>query len=259
MYAQPIYRRAPADSADAPPPPQAGQQPPQTAQPGGQGGTPLQPAYAQVPQGQVTYANDQFATDPRFAVSQILQGFAPQAARATGALNDQLAAMGVSGGGAVDAQTGLQSQLAGALAPALGQAYSQYAGNSLAQTLQNAAAANQMTGMNVGNTLQGNEFNAGSYNSMQALLAQLLEEEYGIQAGAQTGLTEAGLSGQTGINQGFLGNAGGLAQQRAGNFPIYKAPDFSSLGAQLGSVAPKVPPPPQPYNPAIEQPLLPRP
>lgn len=242
----PIYRRAPGDGGDPPPVPQPGQQPTQTAQPGGQGGTPLQPAYAGVPQGQVTYANDPYATDPRFAVSQILQGFAPQAARATGSLNDTLASMGVSGGGAVDAQTGLQSQLAAALAPSLGQAYTQYAGNSLAQTLQNASAANAMTGMNVNNTLQGNEFNAGSYNSMQALLAQLLEEEYQTQAGAQTGITEAGLSGQTGINQGFLGNSGGLAQQQQQNFPVYQPPNFSGLGAALGAYKPPAVPAPTP-------------
>jgi hypothetical protein len=253
----PIYRRAPGEGGDPVPPQQAGGG--QVAQPGGAGGSgpiagpsegggPLQTAYVGQPTINPIYANNGMATDPRYGIAQVLRGFAPQSAAATSNLNNTLAAMGISGGGAVDSQTALQGQLAASLAPQLAQTYGHYADNSLQQTLANAGWGNQAAGQNAANYLQGSEFNAGAYNSMQMQLAQMLEQEYGLQAGSLTNLISQGLAGQTGVNQGALGNAGSLAGQQAQNFPVYRAPDMSGLGTALGNAAgtmlPQAPPVP---------------
>lgn len=180
----------------------------------------IQPSYVQTPT-----VSDPNATNPQYGVSQVLQGFAPQAAASTNALNNTLASMGVTGGGAVDAQTALQGQLASSLAPTLGSVYSQYAGNSLQQALANA-----------GNSLQGGEFNSGAYNSLQDLLAQFKQQGYLSQLGGIQGLYN---------NQ--LGGAQGIAQQGAQNFPIQQN-DLSGLGTALGSVQPAAAPSPSAAN-----------
>lgn len=151
---------------------------------------------------------------PDFGVASVLNSFAPQAAMSTNALNNELAAAGITGGGAVDAQTALQDQLARSISPALAQVYGQYAGD----------------------TLQANEFNAGNYNSLQQMLLQLAQGQY-MQQGAQT----ASLYG------GALGNAGQLGAIGANQYPVYSGPNTSGLGAALagfgGQATPAAPNP----------------
>lgn len=140
---------------------------------------------------------------PQTTLQMILQGFAPQAQSSTNALNNQLAAMGIQGGGALDAQTALQRQLASGIAPSLGQAVQSAQGMGLQQALANAGFANQ----------------AGSE------LAQMLYGGWG------QGLQQFGA-----LNQQGLGTAGSLAGQEANNYQVYQPnPIWGTLGQMGGA------------------------
>lgn len=169
---------------------------------------PLQPSYAPAPpQGQATLSGAN--VDPSATIQQILAGFMPQARQSTSALNNQLAAAGIVGGGAQDAQQQLQGQLASSLGPTLANAIQTSQGMGLQQSLANAAASNQMTGQNLQDWMQTNLFNAGASNQAGNTLAQMLQQGWSMP-----------LQGMIGLESGGLGAAGGLAGQEAQNFAV---------------------------------------
>jgi hypothetical protein len=176
---------APPLQTQSTPQPQAQQQPQQ------QGGyNPLQPVYAGA------------SVDPTTTLNMILQGFQPQAQSARSALQNQLAAAGIVGGGAIGAESALERQLGASLAPTLGQAVQSSQGMTLEQALANAGFANQ-----AGSQLAGY-----------------------LQQGWQLPLQMFGQLQQQG-----LGTAGSLAGEEARNFPVYQqSPIWGLAGSALG-------------------------
>jgi hypothetical protein len=184
-----------------------------------QGANPLQPTYApNAPQGQATLSNINLS--PQSQIAQILKGFAPVQRQATSALNNNLAASGIVGGGGQGAQQLLQGQLSASIAPTLANAIQTAKSQQLQQGLGNAGLATGMTTTNLGNLMQGNEFNANAANSAGSQLAQLLQSAWGTQAGGLAGILGQGLSGSS-----------GLAGQEAQNFDV---PGNSNIWAMLG-------------------------
>lgn len=230
---------------------------------------PLQPTY----QGAPTWLNPSYtsgaqssyntnlpagaiaALSPQATIQQILQGFAPQSAQATTALNNSLAASGIVGGPAATAQSELQGQLAASLAPTLANAIQTSQGNvlgaqefqsgqGLQQALANAqlgeqtglanqSAANQMGEFNVGNQIGANQFNATQANQAGSQLAQMLYGGWGQQLGDFAGLNSQELGGLLGLEQGGLSNLGELAYGAENNFPVMQGGDWSGLGYGL--------------------------
>lgn len=193
------------------------------------------PAYVSSPTVAPTYANDQTATNPAYGVGQVLQGFAPQSAASTNTLNDTLAAMGISGGGAANAQTALQGQLASSLAPTLGNVYTQYAGNSLQQALANQNAANTASLANQSTTMAGNEYNAGAYNSLQQALMNAAQGYQSQEAGGVGSLYGDILSGFGSLYGEGLSGENALAGIGANAYPVYGTSGYGDLGTGLGS------------------------
>lgn len=148
---------------------------------------------------------------PQQSLQMILQGFQPAQQMQTNALNNSLAAAGIQGGGAIDAQTALQRNLAAGLAPSLANAVQGAQGMTLQQSQGNQAAANQMTGTNLEDWMRTNAFNAQAANQAGGTLANMLQQ------GWQTPLQLFG-----GLESGGLGAAGGLAGSEANNFPVYQ-------------------------------------
>lgn len=250
----PIMQGEPRSLAPGGPNPSAVQAQPQPAAPNTapQQQNPMQPFYMPNPtMGQATYgtaAQSNANVSPQAAIQQILTGFAPQAAQSTNALNNTLAAMGIVGGGATDAQTALQGQLAAALAPTLASSIQNSQGMGLQQALSNAGfqqqtglanqqASNGMTSENLQNLISQQGYNTSAANQAQQNLAQALLGAWGQQFGAFNQTNLAGLGGtQSLLGQG-LGNAGSLAGQEANNFPVYQSmwPQMMQLGAAYAS------------------------
>lgn len=145
---------------------------------------------------------------PDSTIAQILNGFGAEANHSTRALNDQLASMGVYGGGALGAQQSLQGQLAASLAP------------TLASAIQNSQANQLGAGeFNVGQGLQQSLANAGfaqqaglsnQSDLMAALMANLSNQQ-------QTGLANQGALNAANAQQAGLTQQAGLANQNAQN------------------------------------------
>lgn len=196
--------------------------------PPGQGGKPTQPGTGQ-PQGGFNMGNPQNPLNPSYmtglpmgraaqsganvspqaTLQQILAGFMPQARQSQDALNNQLAAAGIVGGGAQDATQMLQSQLASALAPTLGNAIQSSQGMTLQQSLANQQARNQMTGLNISDIMQGKAFNAQARNQAGSQLASMMQQGWQLPYQAQSEL----------YNQ-YMGGAGNLAGAEASNFVV---------------------------------------
>jgi hypothetical protein len=137
---------------------------------------PLQPSY--IP-------TQQF--NPQQTLKQILAGFQPQARQQQGALNSQLAAAGIVGGGAQSADQLLAAQQSSALAP----------------TLASAIQGSQ------GMQLTADEANQQAANASRSQLANYLMQAWQIPYQATAGLAGSALSG-----------FGGLAGQEAQNFAV---------------------------------------
>ena len=175
---------------------------------------PYQPAYAPQPtMGQAALSGAQTqlspeqlqALGPQATIDQILKGFQPQANLAEQNLQNTLAASGIVGGGAQQAQNLLQSNLASALAPTLANAIQTSQGNvlgaeeaglqgGLQQSLANMGAVNQMTGQNVGNIQQTNLANMMAANQGRSQLAQALQSGWQLPFEAFQQLQTGGLS-----------------------------------------------------------------
>lgn len=200
---------------------------------------PLQPSYLpRTPLGQATYGRAATlspqqinALGPQQSINQVLAGFQPQARQAQGALNSQLAAMGIVGGGAQGATQDLQGQLASSLAPTLASTIQNSQGMQLgaeqgnqsalnAMTGLNVGAANQMTGTNLQNVMGTNLANQQAANSARSALANYLMQAWQVP-----------LQAQTGIYGSMLGGGAGLAGQEAQNFAV---PPPQNLFTMLG-------------------------
>ena len=143
-------------------------------------------------------------------------------------------------GGAQGAQQLLQGQLASSLAPTLASAIQNAQQNTLGaqefgvstglqQSLANAGAANNMTGLNLQNTMATNFANQGAANTAGTNLAQMLQQGWQVPLEAYSGLQSSA-----------LGSAGSLAGQEAQNFPVYQQqqPWYSTLFQAAGAAAP---------------------
>lgn len=170
----------------------------------------LQPSYMPTPT-TASPTTTNVNVSPQSTISQILQGFQPQAQQATTDLNSTLASMGIVGGGAQQAQTQLQGQLASSLAPTLASAIQNSQGLQLNQAQSNAAAANQMTGLNLQDLLSTNMYNQSAANTAQSQLANYLMQ----------GWTDP-LSAYTQLQTGGLGAAGSIATGAAQDYPVYQ-------------------------------------
>lgn len=195
---------------------------------------------------------------PQQTIQQILQGFAPQAAQSTDALNNSLAAAGIVGGPALTAQSELQGQLASSLAPTLAQAIqgSQanvlgaqefQSGQGLQQALQNAqlaeqtglanqGAANQIGMFDVGNQIGANQFNAQAGNTAGSQLANLLYGGWGQELGQFGNLNSQMLQNMFGLENTGLGGLMELGYGASQNFPVQQSGDWSGLGQGLGGL-----------------------
>lgn len=170
----------------------------------------IQPSYQpQAPTATPTTTNVNLS--PQASIAQVLQGFQPQAQQSTSDLNSTMAAMGIVGGGAQQAQNLLQSNLASALAPTLAQVIQGSQGMQLNQAQGNANAANTMTGLNVQDQLAVNSQNQNVANMMQSQLANYL-----MQGWSQP------LSAYTELQSGGLGAAGNIASGAAQDYPVYQ-------------------------------------
>ena len=170
----------------------------------------LQPSYVSQPS-MATPTTTSVNVSPQSTIQQILQGFQPQAQQSTSNLNSTLAAMGIVGGGAQQAQDALQGQLASSLAPTLAQAIQGSQGTQLNQAQTNAAAANQMTGLNLQDQMYTNFANQNAANNMQSQLANYIMQ----------GWSEP-LSAYTQLQTGGLGAAGSIASGAAQDYPVYQ-------------------------------------
>jgi len=164
----------------------------------------------QTPMGKASTLSQQQinALGPQATIAQILKGFQPQARQAQSALNNNLAAAGIVGGGAEGATDLLQGQLASSLAPTLAQAIQGSQGMQLGAETQNMNAQNQMTGQNLQDIMQTNALNQQAANQMRSQLAG-----YQMQ-GWQTPLQD-----YSSLLNAFMG--GGIGQGVANNFPVY--------------------------------------
>jgi hypothetical protein len=180
---------------------------------GGQGGgsnNPMQPVYMPSPP-QGVAATSNINLSPNATIAKIMQGFLPQERQATNAMNNQLAAGGIVGGGAQGAQQLLQGQLSSSIAPTLANAIQGSQGMELQQALGNAGMTNSMNSQNLQDWMGTNQFNANAANDSRMALAQMLQNAWGTQAGGLSSI----------LGQG-LGGASGLAGSEANNFPVYQ-------------------------------------
>jgi hypothetical protein len=247
---------------------------------------PLQPYYMSNPtMGQATYGtaasmgaaqssanpylSDQLmqALSPDSTIGQIYSSFMPQAAQANNALQNQLAAAGIVGGGAIDAQNQLQANLSASLGNALAgaiqnaqgnmlqgsefgsgqnmqqslananflqQALAQNAGFQQQMGLANMQAGNDMTVQNLRDIIGQQSANTQLANNAQNALANALLNNYYNNFNAFQNVNSAGLNGGIGITQQGLSNAGSLGNIAANAYGISSSSPFAGLGSALG-------------------------
>src|SRR5215469_8787332 len=180
----------------------------------------LQPSYMpQTPMGQASTLSQQQLNSlgPQATIQQILQGALPQFRQAQGALNNQLAAAGLVGGGAEAATDMLQGQEMSSLAPTLANAIQNSQGMQLAGETSNMNAMNQMTGLNLQDIMGTNQFNAQAANQAKAQ-----------QAGYTNADWQAQLQAYNSLLSSFMGGGAGMAQGIANNFPIFQNQGLAS-------------------------------
>lgn len=214
--------------------------------------SPLQPGYLQNPP-MVNPATlgggflSQFSPDQ--SIAQILNYANPLFQKAQSGLNDQLAAMGMEGGPALNAQGALSQNLLSSLGPMLSQAVMQSQGNVLNAGEFNANALNQGNYFNAQNVIGANQYNTGAYNGAQNNLWNALMQGWNTPFQAYQGINMAGLNGAQNLAGIGASNAGGLGQTMAGTFPVNTSNPFGGLGAALGGMFAQAPQPSQPAQP----------
>jgi hypothetical protein len=201
---------------------------------------PLQPSYVSAPTGQATqFAGAQLGQidpsvlqmlSPNSSVQALYSQFAPAQAQATRSLNDNLAAMGLVGGPALNAQTNLQQQLTSGLGNSISGLIQNSQGNQLnalenqagltQQTgLANQSALNQMTSQNLANQFGANTLNSNAYNNAGSQYAQMLQQAYNNNLSNFNQLNNAGYEGQTNLAGQALGGTQSLAGSELGMTP----------------------------------------
>lgn len=133
---------------------------------------------------------------PQQTLKQILAGYLPAQRQQQGALNSQLAAAGIVGGGAQSADQLLSAQQSSAIAP------------TLAQAIQGSQ----------GMQLTADEANQQAANTAKSQLANYLMQAWQIPYQTTAGISEAGLSGFS-----------GLAGEEAQNFPVSQTNNLLNL------------------------------
>lgn len=170
-------------------------------------------------------------------IQQILQGFQPEQQQQQAALNQQLAASGLSGGPAVAAQNQLNTQLTQALAP------------TIASAIQNSQANQLNQGQFASNALiQALTGNVGAVNTAQQQQAQLnqqagLANQSAINSGNQLQanlLQQAGLANQSAVNSGNQLQAQLLQQAGLANADAANTANTANVGAYNTGLASNV-------------------
>ena len=214
--------------------------------------SPLQPTYLNNPPivNPATLGGNflsQFSPDQ--SISQILNYAMPLFQKSQTGLNDQLAAMGMEGGPALNAQSALSQNLMSALGPMLSQAVQQSQGNMLNAGEFNANALNQGNYFNAQNIIGANQYNTGAYNNAQNNLWNALMQGWSAPFNAYQGINLAGLSGAQSLAGMGLSNAGQLGNSIASTFPVNTSNPFGGLGSALGGLFAQAPQPSQPAQP----------
>lgn len=196
------------------------------------------------------------ALSPQTTIAQIQAGALPEFANAQRSLNDQLAAMGIVGGGALDATAALQKQLLSSLAPTLANAIQTSQGNTLQaqefglqgglqQALANAGflqqagtentqAANTTNLANLQSLINQQTYNTNAANTGNQNLWNALQSAWAGPFNAFNSINLAGLNSAGSIAGIGAGNAGNLSNIIASTFPVQQPPNFAGLGAALG-------------------------
>ena len=217
------------------------------------GASPLQPTYLNNPPmvNPTTLGGgflSQFSPDQ--TISQILNYAQPLFQRSQNSLNDQLAAMGMEGGPALNAQNALNSNLMSSIAPMLAQAVQGAQGNMLNAGEFNANALNQGNYFNAQNTIGANQYNTGVYNGAQNNLWNAIMQGWGLPFNAFNAINMGGLTGAQNLAGMGLSNAGSLGNSLATTFPVNTSNPYGGLGTALGSLFAQQPQMQQPAQPA---------
>jgi hypothetical protein len=189
---------------------------------------PLQPAYLPTPPTAqaTTYQNPY---DPSTATSELTSAAGVQDQQQQQALMSMLAAQGISPGSSAAQAAGqnLDTTQAAALAPSLVSAQEYGAGLGEQSGLSNASAMNSMTGLNLQNLLQSQEYNSSAYNTAGLDSANMGNQDWLAQLQGQLGLQGQGLS-----------NSGSLAGDQANQTVPLNPSLFSQITGAAQAAAP---------------------
>jgi hypothetical protein len=177
------------------------------------------------------------SASPDQTIQAIYANLNPQFAQANSNLNNQLAAAGIEGGGAIDAQQQLQSAETGQLGSAVQAAIQSAQGLNQQAGLQNTQATNEFNLQNLQNLYNTNAYNTQASNTSQQDYINALLGQYNTDANSFNNLNTTGLAGQTGLNSQGLNNASGLTGTIANNYQVQTGAGtgVQNLATQLGS------------------------
>ncbi len=219
---------------------------------------PLQPFYMSTPNGTATqFQGAQLGQgmdpavmqmlSPNAAIQALYQQFQPAAAQSTRALDDNLAAMGLVGGPALNAQTNLQQQLDSALGGSISNLISGAQTNQLG-AIENQGGLSEQTGIanlnannqfgiqNLQNQFLANQYNTTAGNDASSATAAAQLAAYNNNLANFQAMNTAGYSGATDIAASGMGGAQNLAGQFATQFPVSSGlgSAFQNLGTGMG-------------------------
>lgn len=219
---------------------------------------PLQPNYMQTPTGAATqFQGAQLGSgmnpalmqmlSPNASIQALYSQFQPAAAQSTRSMNDNLAAMGLVGGPALQAQTNLQQQLGAGLGNSISGLISGSQSNMLG-AMENQAGLTQQTGLanqnasnqfglqNLQNQFGANQYNATAANDAAGATAQAQQQAYNNNLANFQAMNQAGYSTGSNLAASAMGGQQNLASQFATQFPVSSGlgSAFSNLGAGMG-------------------------
>lgn len=196
----------------------------------------FQPTYMQTPaSGTATQYTG--SVDPTATIQSIQTGLAPQYAQANANLNNQLAASGIEGGSAIDAQQQLQSAETGTTASAIQAAIQSAQGLNQQAGLANTASQNAFNDQNLQNLYNTNQYNTTAANTAQSNYAQDLLGQTNTDANSFNTLNNSSFGATNGLaSQGLTAN-NNLAQNIAGNYQVQTgaAQGAGAVAGQVGS------------------------
>lgn len=189
----------------------------------------FQPTYMQTPtSGSATQYTG--SVDPSASIQQIYSQLNPQFAQANRNLNNQLAASGIEGGSAIDAQQQLQSAETGTTASAIQAAIQNAQGLNQQAGLTNTNAQNQFNLQNLQNLYSTNSYNTNAANTGQQQYANALLGQYNTDANSFNGLNTSQFGTQNNLTYQNLAANQNLAGNLAGNYQVQQ-------GAGAGAAA----------------------